>query len=560
MSEETDRLPLYLFLSLLMHLTIGIILVTKTMDVRSAEGGTSGRTGRVMDRLLGEYKKKAELTGGRIPALTEEQALAVMAEVYPRLDFGHELTEKEEAEIIEEMLKNGMDPELESALQSTSESEKAEFLATWLDKTAQRFSGRGPVEIIDRGARGTFSVRKLETKNAALLENAEKDTYAATAKILTGGQTVLVPTGQGPKEVPAEYYFRRSPYRKMAALGGSLFAIINESRKTASGVGEAPRPSIPEEAREWTGRDDALVVFFLSARPVQSAGPDVRPPLKLGGPQIQTVLDGLMALEVPDQLEAFKKDYLDRYDWQAGDLALLAREFFFANLNGVFFLLGDLATAFDQAEELFYKRPVYDFFAGQAGLFPGTRTDSENRFYLASALDFELRTIKRIFSSKDEVDDVIKGTKKPASLFQPVAKALVLRAIREDLIRSASGLRIFPSAMIGWYLDKQQKILSGLEEIGGEIRNRALVMGGKLLWAEGDISGAVGKWTKTDRTALFPSRESRHIIDLIDSFGFNSEVRREIDIKLNNEDVYADRLNRHLQFHTWEKRSRRESR
>jgi hypothetical protein len=228
-------------------------------------------------------------------------------------------------------------------------------------------------------------------------------------------------------------------------------------------------------------------------------------------------------------------------------------------MNGVFFVLDDLAGAFDQAEELFYKRPVYDFFAGMAGCFPRTRTDSEIRFYLASAQDFELRTLRKILVVRSDIDAVIKGKRRPASMFQPEAKAFVLGQICDDLLQSVGKLRISPGMVIDWYMHRQQEILSELTECGGETQNRALVTWGKLLWREGEYDRAIAMWKKADMSIPSYSRAFEEIIRIIDRYGFNGKVQRAIDEILYTEDVPGreDRLNRHLKFHTWDKRSGR---
>ncbi len=496
-----------------------------------------------------------------ISGITPEQASIALKRIYDRLQFDRDMTATDRAQVLEKMLDTEYEGEPVSMFDPASEAETDRLIDEMVRKADLQRSSRESIEFVKQSSSGRYSVHKIDTKTASLIDRMAANKSTGSAMTMSGGQTVLVPTGNGPKEVPAEYYFRISPYHQMAALRAGLFTIVGEYPKSPDLAG---KPRLTEAmaasrraAENLPGGESAMIVFILAPSDGAPAVPAERRSLKLNGSQFGEILDKLMALDAEEQLTVFKKEYLDRYDWESPDLALLTREFIFNNLNGVFFVLDDLAGAFDQAEELFYKRPVYDFFAGVAGSFPGTRTDSEIRFYLASTQDFELRTLEKILAVRSDIDAVVAGERRMASTFQAEAKALVLRQISDDLLRSAGRLRISPAMMVNWYRQRQEETLSDLTESGGDTRNRALVAWGKLLWQEEEYQRAIAKWKMVDMSGQGYSGAFGQIIEIIDRYGFNSKVRRAIDEELYKEDAPGreDRLNRHLRFHTWNRRS-----
>jgi len=555
-----SKLSLFMVVSFLAHFMLGVTLYFMALRDRYSAVGLARLEENTIGRLLEGFYQNMSPKEPQISGVTPEQASVALKRIYDRLQFDLNLTEEERAEILEKMLDIKSEAEAVSIIHSVSEAEMDGLTDEMVRKADLQRSSRDPIEFVKQSSSGKYTVHKINAKTAAFIDRMKEKTSNGLVMTISGGQAVLVPAGDGPKEVPSEYYFRTSPYLKMAAVRAGLFTIVREYTNP-QGFKKGPR--LPEgitdnkRTAEHLPGDKSAIIVFISAQSASTAVVSAeRLPLKLNESQFREILDRLMALDVEEQLIIFKREYLDRYDWESRDLALLTREFIFNNLNGVFFVLDDLAVAFDRAEELFYKRPVYNFFAGVAGCFPRTRTDSEIRFYLASALDFELRTLRKILAVRSDIDAVIKGERRIASMFQPEAKALVLGQICDDLLQSVRKLRISPGMMVDWYMHRQQEKLSELTESGGETRNRALTTWGKLLWREGDYDGAIAKWKMVDMSVPGYSREFGQIIGIIDRYGFNSKVQRAIDEKLYTEDVTGreDRLNRHLKYHTWDKR------
>ena len=206
---------------------------------------------------------------------------------------------------------------------------------------------------------------------------------------------------------------------------------------------------------------------------------------------------------------------------------------------------------------MFFKRPAYDFFKSMAGRFRGTRTDSEIGFYLVSGLDCELRTIRRILAAREDIRAVLKGERKPASMFRAEAKALILGQIHRDLLQRLENFGMSIDMMMEWYLQREQGALATLAERGGETRNRALVQWGELLWREQDYDGALAKWKMVDMSVPGYTRSFGQIREIIDWYGAVGQARPAIEGRLLSEEAAGrgDLLARHLRFHTWERRS-----
>jgi hypothetical protein len=514
---------------------------------------------RLIGDIAADLAGKSSFKGSPAGEVTVEMVAGLLTRIYNRLEFSRDLTDRERSEIFRQLI-DTENPAAAAVAVPLSDAELDSLIEAKI-KEGLALSSGGIVELMPRPAGGRLPVRKLGAARAAEIGRRQQEEKApAAVKTISDGQAVLVPVESGTMEVPAEYYFRSSPLRKMAALGADIFTIIRERGSAPGFMRGRSSPSAAAGTKalppRLSGNGTALLVFLRAGgAPVPKLAAQ-RPRLRLSRPELERILDSLMALDTEGQLSAFKEDYLDRYDWDDGDLALLTREFLFNNMNGVFFILDDFAAAFDQAEELFFKRPVYDFFGGLAGRAPGTATDAEIRFYLAAGLDFELRTLERMLAVRKELDEVIEGRKRPASVFQPEAKALVLKRISDDFLGAAARLGLSAAEVLDWHVAQQQRILEGLAETGGETRNRALYAWGKLLWAQGEYEEAVRKWRQVDVSVPLRAYAYLSIMEIIDRYGLTDGVRKAVGEKLAQENASdrGFRLARHLKFHTWAKR------
>lgn len=409
---------------------------------------------------------------------------------------------------------------------------------------------------------GKIEIHKIKKEELDLLNRMVKRQFPEKTKYFSNGRMISVTTEDGPEEVPSEYYYRSSPYRQIISLGGYLFSIIRErimSEKSEYRKSTSRAVNLPGTHLTLQPGRSFQVVFISEPSSAWDKQNSMKQPLRES--EIKKILDGLMLLNINEQIYVFKKEYLESYNWDSDELARLTRSFLFNNLNGVFFGLDSLSSTFDAVEELYYKRPIYDFFAELSELFPGTRTNAEIRFYLASTLDFEQRTLKRLLESAGEIEDVMSGRKKPASVFQPEIKAFVVKQVYQDFYRLSKKLHISIDEIWDWYLRRQEQFYAELTEYGGQTRNRALYNWGRLLWTTGQHKQAIKKWDCLDPCFPIPSPSFWWVKDLLDRYGLNKYTKKAIDEKLmlENNSYKEELLERHLKFHTWQKRSEKSS-
>ncbi len=558
-----ERFALLIGLSLGLHvLALVLVSVFSTADDPGSAAVRRNKrmVSRVAEDLAGEYSR---LDKARKPAFDEVSEL--VSRMYEKLSFSRTLSEEEKSELLAELLDPKGAGETAPAAVRPSDAD--------LDRLIERKAGKGKLALSSGGKAtvrrsggpdGKWNVYKLDGSSEDILAAKPEQAGTPNVRVLEGGESVLVPTASAaPREVPAEYYFRNSPYEAIAAVGAELFTIIREDGKRPSFAerGEAAPNNGPRGGKGKVRTDPAPSaprIVFLRSRDIGPLGTGAgRPVFAADEAEIRRILDGLMGSAIEDQLAEFRREYLDRYDWDSPALAGLTRDFLFGNMNGIFFVLDDVSAAFDEVEELYHKRPVQDLLSSCAGRFPGTLTDAEIRFYLAASLDFESRVAARLLDPGMGPAAAAAARSGPASAFDPSRKAYVVELVRNDLLRSAGRLDMGPDRVLKWYDALEEDIYVLLAECGGEVRNRALNARGRLLWASGSYEKAFGIWMGMDVTLRnFPGYfwQIRHAVEK------GSFRRRAVDevngilAAADNKDRYSS-LARHMKFHTWKKRS-----
>jgi len=313
-------------------------------------------------------------------------------------------------------------------------------------------------------------------------------------------------------KVPGEYFFRDSPYLRIAAAGANLFfAIKGFPELPPVGAGDDPsRPHAaraPEAARENVLPESpapAFAVFLVpegGSRDRMPAPSAAKRALTLPGGEIDRVLDGLMALPVVEQVRTFHRDYLEAYDPDSPDLSRLTGEFLYRNLAMIFVQTGDpLSRGFDLLEEVFYDNLSLDALVPYALKDPRSRTGAEILLGLAASYEFERRAILALDGSLDVAKAVLADpSEKRFYVHNKSVKAYVVREVYRDL---AAGLRDrdYPAldTVLQKYRDEQLRIYDLLIGMGGEIKCRALYALGRLNWDEGQTGPAMEVWKSTD--------------------------------------------------------------
>ncbi len=565
--EGRDRFPLFVILSLGLHVLLFVLLIGLFAPGRGSEAEIFRKDERMLSRIASGWAVSAARLDPAGKGADFDKVAELLRKLHDRVAFSRDLTDKEKSELLADLLGPAAPGPAVLPDGLITDADLDRLIDGKVRGRELKLSSGATVEVTrSPGPEGRWGMHKLDGKAADRLADGSGRKREGAVQTLDDGRSVLVPTGDAPREVPAEYYFRSSPYKGMAALGADLFTLIRErgNRPAYSDITNRGESQWKTKADE-RGMDkdrykvpaDGLVVFLHSRNIGPHAPGQKRPPLELDGTHAAEILDGLMELGLEEQLDAFRREYLDRYDWESPALVSLVRDFLYRNMNSVFFVLDDFSTAFDEVEELYYKRPVYDLFASYAGRFPGTRTDAEIRFYLASVLDFERRTLERLAGSRPILDDLVEGRRKPGSVFDPSTKAYVLKLIWNEFTDSAARLRLRPEQAAEWYDNREEEIFTSLLGTGGGTRNRALYALGLLFWRRGQFERAFGTWKSMDASDRGLPRSYWLIIGIMEKHGFGKRARDMVNVRLAAEDAAGKDavLARHLKYHTWKKRS-----
>ena len=368
----------------------------------------------------------------------------------------------------------------------------------------------------------------------------------------------------GAASVPADYLLKRSPYAAISARGPRLFTVFRgfpdiggDSAATPAATVAAARPD-----RE-VSQDPPANFVYLVARPVPSGDGHGKAPLILPAEERARVLDDLMAMKEPEQLEAFKARYLDVYDPDPGDLAVLTREFFYSNLNNIFVLTNPVASTFDVIEGIYFRRAVCDTFVAYARRLSDTKTGAELMLNLASTYDFERRALDALAESRADVRRVLDEDGPGLSEAGQVGlKAFVLDKLYREVVDLNGTLGVSFGDLSTLYLRREEEIYRSVMDMGGEARNRALWLWGRLRWEIGDPDNALTLWKRVDTSHPLASRAFSRISGVIQrydqaSIAKSARFANDVDEWLKAE-AALDRqalLDRHIKFRTWAKRS-----
>ncbi|RPJ02275.1 MAG: hypothetical protein EHM31_03475, partial [Candidatus Aminicenantes bacterium] len=303
-------------------------------------------------------------------------------------------------------------------------------------------------DVLDESARlFRLSKEKARTlESLGLLSNDPKD---------PSGEVRLRDVEGRILSIPGEYFYRDSPCLQLVAMGAKLFYAVKgfpelpavETRRDKS-------EDLRQGAQKGLSRDSLspvfTVVFMPRHRPDAPALPPrsltARPSLVLPPEEAERVLDDLMALPVEEQVRVFNRDYLQAYDPESPDLALLTRAFIYQNLGMVFILTNDpLSRGFDLLEELYYDNLTLDALVPYALKNPGSRTGAEILLSLAASYEFERRAVIALDESLDAAKQVLADPSDDRYfVHNKDVKAYVLREVYRDLATELH-LRDFPS-------------------------------------------------------------------------------------------------------------------
>lgn len=506
-------LAFWVIFSVIFHLIILGVLV-HSHSLRNSPGEKRGFSladyeafSQALSVLRTEMNEEVKETSAPMPVLSEEEIATLLAEA-PSLD--PQFKKRERVEIFYELLKSRLGREEgRSASMQTSRAGRRSVL-----DSGTRFFDSGPY------ASGRASLYKISPeimRQLSLLRRSEKWEHEET---LVRGGYVRVQAETGTRDIPVDYYFRDCPYEEILTVGEKAFYFV-------SGFPVQDPSGDFERNKVETGRvlslhpEKDFAVFLLKSAHLKPAttllAKRQQEPLVLGPGELERILDELMELPEEEQFSRFVSNYLERYDPDEGDLAVLAREFMHRNLGTIFIITSPFAAAFDFLEEIYFNKRTQGYLETYWRKKRGTKTAAEIIFIIAGLIDFEKRTLGYFFCAYESALRVLTSGERKSDVFNQKAKAFVLKETMEGVLEAMEKAGIqSEEELIKLYEDAEASLYGLLTEGGGETRDRALFALGCLHWNSGRHKEAVSTW-KSIRSS-YERRTFREMRRQIESF------------------------------------------
>lgn len=377
-----------------------------------------------------------------------------------------------------------------------------------------------------------------------------------TKNYIVVDQQVKITTHEGISYVPKSYFFRKSPYEKILAQGANLFYIIDgfpllkEKPLAATRSSDKSEFSFsPKDGKEFK------VVFFneqTSSKKKSFSKMDV---FEVSEKQINQILDKLMYLPEMEQLEEFRKEYLEKFNPDQGDLALLTRRFLSNNLSNVIIVISFVSAAFDYLEELYFNKgfdyKIQDFLEQN----PKGKVGEELLFYLASHLGFERRALFYLFNANDIAVRFLSKRYFENEIFNKRTKCYIITEIYDDIINKLNkrGYHSLEEILIK-YKEEEEKIYNLIIETKGMDKNRGLFALGRLHWSFGRHDLALENWNKIDNS--YSSKAFQKIKKVPSLYFDRQKIIKKIDdlLELYSQEGAEDLLLRLVKYGKWDNR------
>ena len=499
--------------------------------------------------------------------LTGEPDLKILEEFNKMKISGLDMSKDEKVRLFKEMLNAYIElqdesleedaagqPDLKSVIDRMSE--KTELDSSWKFKA---FPSRTVPNKSD--ADWNFLTRKQSDK---LAEYKQKDTNEKNY-YLDGNQVRTVVAGKN-VYVPEAFFFREPPYEEIMAEGAGLFYIVSGFPLIDDGFGTEEIASQKQDlpGKELEDKDFQVSLVDASLTEVgklsfqKLEGADGLKVFKGSEQKINQILDALMVYPEEEQLSFFRRDYLEKYDLDKGDLAWLTKEFIQNNLSNVIVIANKISAAFGYIEEIYFNKPLDYHFLEFWRLCADTQVGTEFLLYIASHYDFERRALQYLFKANYEAKVLLRMENIQAEILDTKPKCYVITEVYKDLMQELYE-RGYNSEMeaVDKYQEEEEKIYRILIRKEGRVRNIGRYALGCLYWDNGQHDLALEEWQQIDAdySANKPLQDIREILKK-----FVTKERRlsQINYTLS---FYSGRgtralLDRLLQYGRWEKRQK----
>lgn len=380
---------------------------------------------------------------------------------------------------------------------------------------------------------------------------------------LIQANNVKVMMPYGTKYIPADYFFKKSPYARILAQGVNLFYFVSGFPILGS-IPSSNVDSMDEQMISLKASVERNIdVFLVDYAPVE-AGQDY--PAKsqqfqrdeketVFDKSVDSILEELMNYSEKDQFLIFKQRYLEQYDLDNAGLAFLFREFLQRNLNNIIIYISDVSAAYDFLEELYFNKPMDHQLLRFLEQHPHSEIGAEILLYFASQYDFERRALEYLFKSSEDAKKFLSQKYYRVEIYDKKTKCYILKEIHDELMKLMKKLGYESlDEILSAYFYEQIKIYNFVADMEGDSRDLALFNLGQLHWSIGDRELAITTWGRISDS--FSSKAFKEIEDVITECGYIRQAVPQINAILEwySYQGKPQLLERLLIFERWKKR------
>lgn len=476
---------------------------------------------------------------------------------------GAELSDAEEAAILKEVLLKFLEnPEL-----FKDSGESLEITAADIQKFLQssdiEASGYDVFTAPSASGEEGFNLSVLGKQKGRRLERQMSAPVTVKELYKKEGGMVIVDMDGFTKSVPAEYFYRESPFKDILADGPRNFFIV-------SGFPDLTNEDQPDEesgSKAYSLSDmklkDVFTVFLIRdvsaiqvLEPSEKSMTTYEPKNKdLSDIPQAAVLDDLMRYSEEEQLRKFQKMYFTPDKLNDRETADFTLKFFRSNLNNVLIHVSELSTAFDYIEEVHFNKAVDSRLIDFIKSHGDTRVGLEFIMVLASHYRFERKALMLLSAAYEEARKTLPLRMYRSEVHNKKAKSFVIKEMYEQLVGELYrlGYTTIDDAARE-YAREEEKLYRYLISLDGEKRNIGLFALGRFYWRFDMRSLAVGTWNKIPDTYSTP---------LLDEIRLIQSNKRKLDSTYslidNTLQFYDNRntgnlLKRLVQYKRWSKR------
>jgi hypothetical protein len=510
--------PFALYLSIVFHIAVFLILCFSILPSSTSESSSREDNQRALFQALDESRGERPSVSGELtgPSASKDKELPELLESF-RIS-GSQLSHNEKVQIYKQLISLYFDLKKVEEKEETSQSITKEDILNFLRQ-------QGGLNL-DSGKKVIPSVPIPGRQNPKLnvLPRPSREDLQSFQRFPSRGieydrvsDYVRVKSPSGIKIVPAQYFFRESPYEQILAQGAHLFHIVDGFPSIIN----KPHADIhfvdtESEALLKDQKERAFKVVLLSgmsrSKAVLYKSPEAKKELTITDSfedHFNDFLDKFLALPEEEQFLYFKKKYLEEYDLDSEELAYLTRKFIHSNLNNIIIPVSLISSAFDYIEELYFNKPLEYQFLKFLRENPDTIVSAEFLLILASQYDFERRAIEYLYQAYDEAKKYLSQKYKISEVFNKNVKCYIIKNTYEKLhkILKERGYSTLDK-ISARYVEEQIDLYETVINMGGKPRNQGLYDLGSLYWGLGLRDLALAIWGQIDDSFQSEALES----------------------------------------------------